>query len=97
MDKLPIIISGHRELHGGRKGAFHRIQLAAKFTFGYCEEMNLGLDRRVLIDEGFGYFKQLITDSINLNNVFGILRKGEKFHHSPTQELIFWLIHYNTR
>lgn len=27
-----------------------------------CEEMNLGLDRRVLIDEDFGYFKQLIFD-----------------------------------
>jgi hypothetical protein len=22
-----------------------------------CEEMNLGLDRRVLVDEEFGYFK----------------------------------------
>jgi len=25
-----------------------------------CEEMNLGLDRRVLIDESFGYFKELL-------------------------------------
>jgi hypothetical protein len=25
-----------------------------------CEAMNLGLDRRVLVDENFGYFKQLI-------------------------------------
>jgi len=25
-----------------------------------CEEMNLGLDRRILVDEGFGYFKNLI-------------------------------------
>jgi len=24
-----------------------------------CEEMNLGLDRRVLVDEGFGYFKSI--------------------------------------
>jgi hypothetical protein len=27
-----------------------------------CEEMNLGLDRRVLIDEEFGYFKNLLSD-----------------------------------
>lgn len=26
-----------------------------------CEEMNLGLDRRVLVDEEFGYFKKLIN------------------------------------
>jgi hypothetical protein len=26
-----------------------------------CEEMNLGLDRRVLVDEEFGYFKNLIN------------------------------------
>lgn len=26
-----------------------------------CEEMNLGLDRRVLVDEQFGYFKNLIN------------------------------------
>ena len=26
-----------------------------------CEEMNLGLDRRILVDQGFGYFKELIT------------------------------------
>ena len=25
-----------------------------------CEEMNLGLDRRVLVDEEFGFFKELI-------------------------------------
>ena len=25
-----------------------------------CEAMNLGLDRRVLVDEEFGYFKQLL-------------------------------------
>lgn len=25
-----------------------------------CEEMNLGLDRRVLVDEDFGYFKQML-------------------------------------
>lgn len=25
-----------------------------------CEEMNLGLDRRILVDEGFGYFKKLL-------------------------------------
>ncbi|MEY2702233.1 MAG: hypothetical protein RLY43_866, partial [Bacteroidota bacterium] len=25
-----------------------------------CEEMNLGLDRRVLVDEDFGYFKEMI-------------------------------------
>jgi hypothetical protein len=28
-----------------------------------CEEMNLGLDRRVLVDEEFGYFKKIITES----------------------------------
>ncbi len=27
-----------------------------------CEEMNLGLDRRVLVDEKFGYFKKLLDD-----------------------------------
>jgi len=27
-----------------------------------CEEMNLGLDRRVLVDPKFGYFKELIFD-----------------------------------
>jgi hypothetical protein len=27
-----------------------------------CEEMNLGLDRRVLVDEEFGYFKNLINE-----------------------------------
>ncbi len=26
-----------------------------------CEEMNLGLDRRVLVDEEFGYFKSIQT------------------------------------
>lgn len=26
-----------------------------------CEEMNLGLDRRVLVDEEFGYFKSILT------------------------------------
>ena len=26
-----------------------------------CEEMNLGLDRRVLVDENFGYFKSILT------------------------------------
>jgi hypothetical protein len=26
-----------------------------------CEEMNLGLDRRILVDENFGYFYDLIT------------------------------------
>ena len=26
-----------------------------------CEEMNLGLDRRVLVDEDFGYFKSIQT------------------------------------
>jgi hypothetical protein len=26
-----------------------------------CEEMNLGLDRRVLVDENFGYFKELVN------------------------------------
>jgi hypothetical protein len=26
-----------------------------------CEAMNLGLDRRVLVDEEFGYFKNLIN------------------------------------
>ncbi len=25
-----------------------------------CEEMNLGLDRRVLVDEEFGFLKELI-------------------------------------
>lgn len=25
-----------------------------------CEEMNLGLDRRVLVDENFGYFKDIM-------------------------------------
>ena len=25
-----------------------------------CEEMNLGLDRRVLVDEEFGFFSKLI-------------------------------------
>ena len=29
-----------------------------------CEEMNLGLDRRVLIDEEFGYFKDIIATGI---------------------------------
>ena len=29
-----------------------------------CEEMNLGLDRRVLIDEEFGYFKDIISTVI---------------------------------
>jgi len=27
-----------------------------------CEEMNLGLDRRVLVDEEFGYFKSILND-----------------------------------
>ncbi len=26
-----------------------------------CEEMNLGLDRRILVDEDFGYFRNLLT------------------------------------
>ena len=26
-----------------------------------CEEMNLGLDRRILVDENFGYFYDLIA------------------------------------
>lgn len=31
-----------------------------------CEEMNLGLDRRVLIDSEFGYFKKIITNNLGL-------------------------------
>lgn len=30
---------GFRELLGGTNGAFHRIQFAAKYTFGYHNEM----------------------------------------------------------
>jgi hypothetical protein len=43
------------------------LNLSACFSCGLvaetaCEEMNLALDRRVLVDEQFGYFKHLLTE-----------------------------------